>query len=181
MHNPIQVVTVNNVFTKEQCEAMIAEYKPSLEPGLIEVEKEAKLETQIRRCSCYYVFPDASNAALFERLGGMIKRVNDEFYKFELDSFKEGVQFTEYKVDEFFKWHTDCGPGILMERKLSLTVQLSDPTDYTGGELELWDHTATLDQGSATIFPSFMQHKVDPIIEGTRYALVSWVAGPTFR
>ena len=53
------------------------------------------------------------------------------------------------------------------KRKLTVVVQLSDPADYDGGELEVWPdstvRTAPRDRGTAVIFPSFALHRVTPV------------------
>jgi PKHD-type hydroxylase len=65
---------------------------------------------------------------------------------------------------------------------LSLTVQLSNPEEYSGGELVIYpEFVAPKDQGTMTVFPSFMCHDVRPVLTGVRYSLVSWLAGPQFR
>ena len=82
----------------------------------------------------------------------------------------------------------------MAHRKLSLVVQLSDPADYDGAELELFqvhadagdDELATFRaqstaQGTVVVFPSFEYHRVTPLRSGMRHSLVSWVSGPPFR
>jgi PKHD-type hydroxylase len=70
-------------------------------------------------------------------------------------------------------------------RKLSLVMQLSDPYEYEGGELQLKtghnDITIPKQKGLVTIFPSFTLHRVTPLTSGTRRTLVVWVAGPPFK
>lgn len=85
-----------------------------------------------------------------------------------------------------FTWHSDIGEGALAaRRKLTMVVQLSDPGDYTGGALELQPdaniRAADRAKGSAVLFPSFVLHRVTPVIDGARYSLSTWVHGPAFR
>ena len=88
----------------------------------------------------------------------------------------------DWEIGEYYGPHFDIGPGRLAERKLSMTVQLSDPADYTGGELLIYpEFVAGKERGSMTVFPSFMCHNVLPVKTGIRYSLVSWVAGPPFK
>jgi PKHD-type hydroxylase len=72
-------------------------------------------------------------------------------------------------------------------RKLSLTLQLSDPKDYSGGELQ-FDMTVNKDrphretlknspQGTIVVFPSFIEHTIKPVKKGVRYSLVNWSCG----
>jgi PKHD-type hydroxylase len=64
-------------------------------------------------------------------------------------------------------------------------VQLSDPADYDGGELEFMMHRSVVQaeraQGTVVLFPSFLQHRVRPVTRGVRRSLVFWVHGPPFR
>ena len=70
-------------------------------------------------------------------------------------------------------------------RKLSLVVQLSDPEDYEGGDLEIYTGHEPLvvkkKKGMTAFFPSYQLHGVTPVTKGTRYSLVVWVHGPAFR
>ena len=78
---------------------------------------------------------------------------------------------------------TDVG-GTINYRKLSITVQLSDPSDYEGGDLQFLitrePVTAKREKGNAIVFPSFMIHQVKPVTKGVRYSLVCWCSGPAF-
>ena len=109
----------------------------------------------------------------------------------------ESSQFTIYKKGQFYDWHCDnykepykehINPNLIGKtRKLSLTLQLSDPKDYSGGELE-FDMTVNKNkpyrevfkknsQGTIVVFPSFIEHRVKPVKKGTRYSLVNWSCG----
>ena len=82
-------------------------------------------------------------------------------------------------------WHYDLGErGFAARRKVSVTVQLSDPREYDGGDLELMDGTmgggstmAPAEQGCAAAFPSYLLHRVTPVTRGVRYVVVAWFAG----
>ena len=82
-----------------------------------------------------------------------------------------------------FGWHMDVGPRT--PRKLSLTLQLTDPSRYQGGELQFFTgdivRTAPRDRGMLIAFPSYMVHQVTPVTAGTRKSIVAWVSGPQFR
>ena len=72
-------------------------------------------------------------------------------------------------------------------RKLSLSVQLTPPEYYEGGEFEFPDDKEKFnvedskEQGTVIFFPSYMRHGVKPVTKGTRYSLVCWVKGPMFK
>lgn len=99
------------------------------------------------------------------------------------------VQFTEYHASKngHYDWHQDVwleSPRPY-DRKLSVVVQLSEPTEYGGGEFEFFGLQAPgakfAPRGSLLIFPSFLQHCVRPVDRGTRLSLVTWVEGPRWR
>jgi len=123
-------------------------------------------------------------------------------WNFEWD-WSESCQFTKYKLNQFYDWHCDSwnkpydkpkdpnSHGKI--RKLSVTVSLSDETEYEGGDFEFdfrqSDEGSNQPQvckeirpkGSVVVFPSFVWHRVKPVTSGTRYSLVIWNLGWPFR
>jgi PKHD-type hydroxylase len=100
---------------------------------------------------------------------------------------QERTQIGRYKsADEgHYDWHMDAGaPENGVQRKLSISILLSDPSDFEGGELQfknMEDHKLLTKQGSIIVFPSFIEHKVTPVTKGVRYSAVTWASGPSFR
>jgi PKHD-type hydroxylase len=100
---------------------------------------------------------------------------------------QENTQIGRYKsADEgHYDWHMDAFPpedGI--QRKLSISILLSDPSEFEGGELQfkgIEDRKILTKQGSIVVFPSFIEHKVTPVTKGVRYSAVTWASGPSFR
>ena len=99
---------------------------------------------------------------------------------FDLDYNDTRFQFTEYKIGDYFKWHTDSnGKQITQcDRYCSLVIQLND--EYKGGDLELKlseDSTIIVEKGvgNTIIFMSNIEHRVTPVEKGNRYTLVNWV------
>jgi PKHD-type hydroxylase len=117
----------------------------------------------------------------------------------------EHCQFTKYKVGQYYDWHCDSGrkpydkegPYKGKIRKLSMTCQLTDGSEYEGGELEFdfrnydphmrdeSNHVIKvkeiLPKGSIVVFPSHLWHRVKPVTKGTRYSLVLWHLGHPFK
>lgn len=176
-----RLAVLEQVFTPAECARLITDFTPLLQPALVESLDLAR-STGIRRSSAVFVSSSESTQWVFKRLGKVAREVNDTIYGFDVAQFREGFQFTRYEVGEYYGPHFDIGPGRLAERKLSMTVQLSAPDAYTGGELVIYpEFVAAKDQGSMTVFPSFMCHDVRPVQSGVRFSLVSWMAGPPFR
>ena len=106
----------------------------------------------------------------------------------EADAVAE-FQYTEYHGSQEAKydWHhdVDWNNSDGFDRKLSVTVQLSDPEDYEGGYFQFAEVENPTDQcrdkGTVLIFPSYLQHRVTPVTSGVRKTLVAWFSGPTWR
>jgi PKHD-type hydroxylase len=95
----------------------------------------------------------------------------------------EKVQMSKYSEGGHYKWHMDSKAPVNNEqRKLSISILLND--NFEGGNLEIEsnkDENVLKCQGDIVVFPSFLQHRVLPVTDGTRYTAVSWAYGPTFR
>lgn len=69
--------------------------------------------------------------------------------------------------------------GQRLRTDLSVTVFLSDPDSYEGGDLIIEDtygsHEVKLPAGDAIIYPSSSLHRVEPVTAGERIAAFSWV------
>lgn len=141
--------------------------------------------TGIRDSYISWLFPNEITAWVFQRMAAIVQTRNAEHYGFDLDGFFQGFQFTKYVAPgQHYTWHTDRGPGHGV-RKLSVSLLLSDPNDYEGGDLQMRfgdsEVSAKRERGVATLFPSWTTHRVTPVTSGTRYSLVAWVSGPPFR
>lgn len=123
---------------------------------------------------------------LFKKIIDKVISVNEEKFLFNITDI-EPLQYTIYKENQFYKKHVDLGEELLaggLQRKLSFIIQLSDPSEYEGGEVLCYSseiHTVVeKDIGSITFFPSFLLHEVTPVTKGKRVSLVGWVSGPRF-
>ena len=120
------------------------------------------------------------------RILQLMKQANEARFKFDVSGFMnyDAPMIMEYSKGCHYDWHIDVGKAV-PNRKLSYTIQLSKPDDYEGGDLEfLGTETNTeafRQQGTCIIFPSFLAHKVTKVKNGTRYAVVGWVHGPTYK
>ena len=140
----------------------------------------------IRRSQIWCFDPSPQTNFIFGPLLEILKQVN-QGYRFSIAGFGPGCQIARYdeKVKGHYDWHIDLGTGRFSRRKISLSVQLSDPATYGGGELEF--HLSGLDsekmrqQGTLIAFASFMEHRVKPVTQGQRYSLVAWIDGPPYR
>lgn len=139
-----------------------------------------------------------------------IERANRENFLYDIRNIDgESMQFTQYSEGEFYNWHNDAGISnhykpvsvgnhhegraqdylnekLELVRKLSFVVQLSDPDDYEGGNLQLLgedgrSYFAPRRKGTVIVFDSRTQHRVLKVTKGTRKSLVGWVVGPRWK
>jgi len=141
-----------------------------------------------------------NNSWIYELLHPYVKTANvNAGWNFQWER-SEPIQFTKYKLNQFYDWHQDPfldlpkeGPFMGLTRKLSTVVTLTDSSEYEGGELEfdlrnLSEGTGNniitckeiLPKGSIVVFPSHIWHRVKPVKKGTRYSLVMWSNGKPF-
>lgn len=139
-----------------------------------------------------------------------IQRTNRENFLYDLTAIDgESIQYTQYGTGQFYDWHIDAGidtaykPQQIVSsgtnisqdlvtvqgeyvRKLSFSLQLSGPEDYTGGEVQFMDNNrktyfAPKQRGTLILFDSRTPHRVRKVKSGMRKSLVGWVCGPRFR
>lgn len=192
-YSPFRIVP--GFLTERQCDRAL-ELGRSAEPEPAEVERDdgSDLDEAIRRSRTSWIAPGPRSDWLYRKIAGLAQRANRQ-YGFDLTGFVEDLQFTVYEAPGgFYTWHQDGLDGALADRKLTIVVQLSDPADYQGGELQFFEVVDAYDRdelveftaqtsmrGTAVVFPAFEQHRVLPVTDGTRCSLVAWVAGPPFR
>lgn len=112
---------------------------------------------------------------------------NYENFKYQISD----VAFTEfftYTEGSFYKPHIDISPypgNPTHRRKLTVIIQLSDESDYEGGELHIYNSalkpiTMSKKRGSIIVFSSNIIHRVTPVKSGIRHVLASWIIGNPF-
>ena len=139
-----------------------------------------------------------------------VSKINRANFLYDItDIDNETLQYTHYKEGQFYSWHSDTaldtyhkpqvrfastvsrGQEEMIQtgeyvRKLSFTLQLSDPTDYRGGEVEFLDSEgqrflAPKQRGTMIVFDSRNRHRVRKVKEGLRKSIVGWVVGPRWK
>lgn len=172
----------DHLFSPQECKQII-EMVLAFNCGLL-TENRIKDKT-IRDSDVDFIYPTSKNMWVFERIATAVKNLNKQYFGFDLFGLTEGLQITRYLAPSgHYTRHIDRGLGHQV-RKLSVTIQLSDPLEYEGGELILhYDHKPAImskEQGKLVVFPSYVLHEVQPVTKGIRYSLVAWVTGEKFR
>ena len=174
-----------NFFSEKEVEQIRNLWEPKL-INKAEVNQTGKAYTrdELRKSQVMWIKPGA-NDWIYNRLGEACQQVNLNRYKFDITGFQTELQLANYEGEGFFEWHMDFGAGDISNRKLSITVQLSSPGEYEGGELQFMINqniiTAPKEKGTAIIFPSFALHRVTKVTSGSRKSIVGWIAGPPYK
>lgn len=175
-------------FTSLECEKIIKEYESDYSTNAtIGDGGSHAINEEIRKVQEYNIDLNENNKWIFDRIGLGVSMVNAEYYKFDLTGITHGVSLLKYTGADgsHYTWHTDTGDGASSSRKISISIPLSKPTDYRGGDLIVntngVENTARKTQGSLSMFPSFCQHTVTPVTSGERWVIVVWVNGPRFK
>ncbi|MFA7429434.1 MAG: 2OG-Fe(II) oxygenase [Rhodospirillaceae bacterium] len=172
-----------DAFTLDECALLIGltATRPHKEAGLV----DGQAQVEIRRTLIHWLAEDAETAWVYQRLASIVAQENREKFHFALTGFDEDAQVGRYAEGHFYDWHIDRGGrGTGRSRKLTVSVQLTDPRDYDGGDLELNPDGHPIcgprTRGTAAVFPAYTLHRVAPITRGVRHSLVFWAHGPDF-
>ena len=178
--------TQDSLFSAEDCAEIIRMSQAELQDsgGLV----GGTQQREIRRAKISWLDDEGPAGWVMQRIMGAVARANREVFEFDISEFREKLQVAVYDESEegHYDWHSDIGEGPIAQfRKATIVTQLSAPDAYEGGGLEInLGHkvmTAPRGLGSATLFASFMLHRVIPVTRGTRYSLTCWSHGPRFR
>jgi len=140
---------------------------------------------EVRNSKIKWIHYDDLSAWVYDKLRDFAVEANNTLWNFDLRSIVDSIQYTEYHDNGgHYDWHVDIGPGI-SHRKISMVTQLSDPSEYEGGELQLWSggqfRTIPKIKGCTVLFPSFLLHRVTPITSGVRKSMVLWAGGGNYK
>lgn len=144
-----------------------------------------RVADDIRRSELSWLNKTEDTAWVYETLANVVASTNSDYFGFNLTGFGEALQLTNYHESRQgnYTWHQDFGSRSC-SRKLSLVVQLSDPEDYDGGQLQILTGKDPINipkkRGLIVLFPSWTVHQVTPVVKGNRQTLVTWISGPSF-
>lgn len=188
-HTVERFAVVKGLFTHEEIVEIVKLGEKQIVKQAMVENKEGDILNPLYRSTSISWIPSLpiENHWLFRKLTDCITQVNAQFFNFDLD-YIENLQYSIYHIDDFYKEHDDMLSSH-DSRKLSFSLQLTDPKEYEGGEVVLSigedvegnPVKADKEIGAITFFPSYTRHEVFKVTSGTRKALVGWVNGPRFR
>ena len=132
---------------------------------------------------------------MWQKFNNIISYYNDRHFNFDLYGFNY-LQYAKYDVGDKHEFHMDLPlDGKVVNhsifehlRKLSVVLLLNEPgVDFEGGNFQInhfsehfpWE--TNLKKGSVILFPSFLIHRVAPILSGNRQSITIWAVGPKFK
>ena len=179
--------TTKPIFTPKQCEMVIqAGHKQNLEQAQVGMNKPGGGVDTKKRTTTISWIPFKQMPEMYSKINATMQSTNLNHFGFENVQITEPAQFTEYPKGGFYDWHMDLDVNGSFEppvRKISMTILLSDPSTFKGGELEFMEKNKMPDlkQGQAIFFASFIRHRVAPVTKGIRRSLVMWFGGTPFK
>ena len=147
---------------------------------------------KLRNSKISFIKMNQENQWIFDKMVSIADFINNKFFQYELYGF-DSMQYTEYAGNgTSYDYHVDMGLTdnlpieMFIPRKLSFSLILSDSSEYSGGEFQYKTTNDAGDivsqkRGRILAFPSFILHRIKPIISGTRRSLVFWAVGPKFK
>ncbi len=131
--------------------------------------------------------PNEITNFIYNRLRDIIIDTNNCYWKFNLYDFAEQLKFIEYNSvnTNLSKLCGDIGNNLSVTRKLTIVVQLSNDTDYEGGNTILFNYSKPLfmtrKKGCVSIYPTYMSYQIEKIIKGVRNVLIIYAYGPPLK
>ena len=177
-------ILVRNHFSKDELDAFIDNQKTKqLYKSGVTGGGRGGVNENVRLSMQVTVHKENPNVV---KLRDCVTQMNEKYLKVNLSEVCRENHFVEYWETGKFEAHTDIiWPKTIMNhdensiRKLTTIVLLNE--DFTGGKLALWfagdRYSFSFSPGDVITFPSYIQHKVDPVESGIRYSLVSWSYG----
>jgi predicted 2-oxoglutarate/Fe(II)-dependent dioxygenase YbiX len=180
---PFQVAAIAHGLLREsEMDQLIADHATSLTQGRL---GPGQNDSRVRRSQIVFLDKDEYQW-LYRRLWEASVELNRRFFCVDISDVEGNVQLARYDGSDqgFYGWHTDFA-DLAPRRKISISIQLSRPEDYEGGDLELLfkgeAEIVERTRGTLVAFPSFVLHRVTPVTRGTRWSLVAWITGSRWR
>ena len=175
------VLIVPNVFDRDFCAQLIAAYDEEGGRELGAIEQAGKLverfDPTFRKRSDWFVSDDQ-----------MVQRCRDLLVRRLLPLINRAFQFRTTRIERYlvgcyeasaggiFRPHRDNTAPLVAHRRFAVTINLNDA--YSGGELsfpEFGPRRYSADIGSAVVFSCSLLHEVKPLLDGTRYAFLTFL------
>jgi PKHD-type hydroxylase len=126
--------------------------------------------------------PDAPGADELRAVVANALQRSDRFRRVAMPKVIAAPTFNRYDAGMLYEQHVDAATmrgADTLRVDVSVTVFLSDPKSYEGGELVVETLSGgigvKLAAGDAVVYPATTLHRVAPVRSGTRLAAITWV------
>ena len=168
--------TTGPIFSPEQCQNIIdmGHQQKQEEAQVGHKDKAGGNYDTKKRITTISWIPFKAMPEMYKIIERMMKQVNGNHFGYEGMQITETAQFTEYPKGGFYDWHMDADVNCQYEppvRKISMTILLSNPSEFEGGDLEFMskgNKPPQLLQGQAIFFCSLIRHRVSKVKKGIR-------------
>jgi PKHD-type hydroxylase len=188
-------VVITKAFPEDFCDHItnnLAQKFPEENAPVGPVATRENVSYEGRKSKIRWIAARPDTMDLYNCFQYFITDINRKHFGFDISFGIEPFQYTEYWGSEkgHYSWHMDSHYGTFFsDRKLSMSLQLSDPSEYEGGLFAIdkhanpqpFDMAALHPKGSIIVFPSYIQHCVTPVTNGVRRSLVAWWNGPAYK
>lgn len=184
-HSPIVFEDILPDYLIDFIERRVAEIEEEdWETGEVGNDEEGGEYPESRQCDVSWIAELDWVSTIFTHY---FQIANREIWEYDLTEM-ESVQVTRYDKNHFYGWHSDYGTSADkgLTRKLSMSIILTDPEEYSGGKLQFIDYQGKVQnvdktRGTVVVFDSRTPHRVTPVLRGQRISLVAWMMGPKLR
>ena len=181
--------TIKPIFTPQQCQDIInmGHKQKSEEAKVGHTDKAGGNYDTKKRITTISWIPFKEMPEMYHMIDRTMQQANGNHFGYEGMTLTEPAQFTEYPKGGFYDWHMDADVNCQFEppvRKISMTILLSNPSEFEGGDLEFMtegNKPPQLMQCQAIFFCSLLRHRVNKVKKGIRRSLVMWFGGPPFK
>jgi PKHD-type hydroxylase len=180
---PRTCLALVEAFTAEECDRIVGLAATGrAEPGPVWGGHDYGVDPALRDVHSSFLARTDGPDWLFDRLDALFATAAEAF-DLPVGPVEEDIQILRYEVGCHFRtWHTDAGRDRHDQRRISMSVELSERAEHDGGELEIVPdqvgRARTLPRGAAQLFTSRSLHRVTPVTRGTRWSLVAWTGAP---
>ena len=137
---------------------------------------------------CMIRFDNEFGETLFKKISTLIKKVNEEHFNFDLDGIEPNLLYIDKDENDKENWENNFASSISLQRKLCFVLCLSEPEDYSSGEVIFYGPTnpdepkyVSLDFGEIIVFPTYISHKIDNVVNGNLKFIKGFVVGKKFK
>jgi PKHD-type hydroxylase len=116
-----------------------------------------------------------------------VLNINNKYFGFKIfkPSKNTYLNINTYEKGQEYNWHIDATYEQASDIKLTVLLNISN-IEYSGGNFVIFQSGEhKIEQfdkpGTILVFPSYIPHKVTPVLSGTRQTLTWFLEGPNWK